>query len=153
MKKMLLIVTVSFMVNNIYGQGEKYAYKIIADKFETYYNGEKYDSIFGMFSAEMQKALPPDKTTAFLQELRSSSGIITKRQFIKYESSYASYKTSFERALYAVNISIDNDSKINGLFIKPFTEDNVPKPERNSTGLLLPFKEEWTVIWGGDTKN
>lgn len=56
------------------------------------------------------------------------------------------------RALLAVNISIDNNSKINGLFIKPFTDDNLPKIERNTTKLKLPFNGEWTVVWGGDTK-
>jgi murein DD-endopeptidase MepM/ murein hydrolase activator NlpD len=106
-----------------------------------------------MFSPEMQQALPIDKTTDFLTGLKTQAGAIAKRQFIKYENgSYASYKTNFERALYAVNISVDNNSKINGLFVKPFTDDNLPKIERNTTKLNLPFKGEWTVIWGGDTK-
>ncbi len=71
---------------------------------------------------------------------------------LKYESTYASYKTNFERALLAVTISIDSDSKINGLFVKPFKENGLPKIERNSTQMKLPFKGEWTVFWGGDTK-
>jgi hypothetical protein len=54
--------------------------------------------------------------------------------------------------LFAINISLDNDSKINGLFVKPFKENNLPKMERNSSKLQLPFKGEWTVVWGGDTK-
>ena len=49
-------------------------------------------------------------------------------------------------------ISLDSSSKINGLFVKPFKEDNLPKLERNKTELILPFKGEWTVFWGGDTK-
>ena len=38
------------------------------------------------------------------------------------------------------------------LFFKPFTDESLPKPERNKTKLSLPFKGEWTVFWGGDTK-
>ncbi|HMK02694.1 MAG TPA: M23 family metallopeptidase, partial [Ferruginibacter sp.] len=34
----------------------------------------------------------------------------------------------------------------------PFVEDNLPQMARNTTKLQLPFKEEWTVFWGGDTK-
>jgi murein DD-endopeptidase MepM/ murein hydrolase activator NlpD len=100
----------------------------------------------------MQKALPLDKTKEFLEELKNQAGKITKRTFVKYEQKYASYKTIFERALFAINISLDNDSKINGLFVKPFKENNLPKMERNSSKLQLPFKGEWTVVWGGDTK-
>ena len=45
-------------------------------------------------------------------------------KFIKYENgTYASYKTTFERAIFALNISIDDNSKINGLLVKPFVEE------------------------------
>jgi murein DD-endopeptidase MepM/ murein hydrolase activator NlpD len=153
MKKIFFTLALGFIVVNLFAQTEKATYKTVADLFEKNYNAAKYDSIFGMFSPEMQQALPIDKTTDFLTGLKTQAGAIAKRQFIKYENgSYASYKTNFERALYAVNISVDNNSKINGLFVKPFTDDNLPKIERNTTKLNLPFKGEWTVIWGGDTK-
>jgi hypothetical protein len=66
--------------------------------------------------------------------------------------SYASYKTKFERGLFAVNISVDNNSKINGLFVKPFNAEILPKIVRNQTKLTLPFNDTWNVFWGGDTK-
>jgi murein DD-endopeptidase MepM/ murein hydrolase activator NlpD len=135
-----------------FSQTEKSTYKIVADNFEKNYNANNFDSIFNSFSTEMQKALPLDKTKEFLEELKNQAGKITKRTFVKYEQKYASYKTIFERALFAINISLDNDSKINGLFVKPFKENNLPKMERNSSKLQLPFKGEWTVVWGGDTK-
>ena len=68
------------------------------------------------------------------------------------KGSYAQYKTEFENTTYALNISIDKESKINGLFVKAFIDETIPKIERNSTKLDLPFKEKWTVVWGGDTK-
>lgn len=153
MRNLLLFIVLTFFMNNIFGQTEKVIYKTVADNFETQYNKSNYDSIFVMFSPEMQNALPLDKTTDFLTGLKSQAGQITKRQFVKYvNGTYASYKTNFERALYSVNISIDNNSKINGLFVKPFSDDSLPKIERNTTKLKLPFNGEWTVIWGGDTK-
>lgn len=152
MRKILLILTLTLIVSKIFGQTENVTYKKIADKFEAYYNSEKYDSIFSMFSTEMANFLPLDKTKEFLTGLNSQAGKITKRQFVNYQSTYASYKTNFERALLTLNISLDNNSKINGLFIKPFTDDNLPKLERNITKLTLPFNDEWTIVWGGDTK-
>lgn len=135
-----------------FGQTEKEISKKISTEFEKHYNSDKYQKIFDLFSPEMKSALPIEQTTDFLKGLKSQAGKIKKREFVKYEQTYASYKTIFERAIFAVNISLDNNVKINGLFVKPFKEDNLPKLERNKTKLILPFNGEWTVFWGGDTK-
>ena len=136
-----------------FAQTEKSDYKKAADHFEQYYNAGSFDAVFALFGDEMQKALPLEKTTEFLNGLKSQAGQITNRSFIKYvNGTYATYKTSFERALFAINISVDKEGKINGLFVKPYTDDNLPKPARNTTKLKLPFNGEWTVTWGGDTK-
>jgi murein DD-endopeptidase MepM/ murein hydrolase activator NlpD len=152
MKKYLLAIIFTTFINISFGQTEKITNKIVGDSFEINFNADKFDAIFSSFSTEMQNALPLDKTVAFLSDLKTQAGKITKRQFVKYEQTFASYKTDFERALFAVNISVDNNSKINGLFVKPFKESNLPKLIRNSTKLILPFKDLWTVTWGGDTK-
>ena len=154
MKNILFALILTFILNDIFGQSEKTIYKVIADKFENEYNQSNYDSIFALFSIEMQNALPIDKTEEFFKGLKSQAGQITQREFINFENqSYASYKTKFERGLFAVNISVDNNSKINGLFVKPFKTNNLPKIERNQTKLTLPFNETWNVFWGGDTKD
>ncbi|GCC51727.1 peptidase M23 [Chryseotalea sanaruensis] len=141
-----------FLSTFSFAQTEKPTYKSAADSFEKNYNADNYDAIFAGFSPEMQKALPIEKTKEFLTSLKQQAGKITKREFVKYEQSYAVYKTNFEKALLALTVSVDDKSAINGFFIKPFIEDNLPKPERNTTKLMLPFKDEWHVVWGGDTK-
>jgi len=134
-------------------QTEKETSKNISAEFEKNYNSEEYQEIFEMFSDEMKTALPIEQTTDFFNGLNNQAGKITSREFIQYENgTYASYKTTFERGIFALNISLDKNSKINGLFVKPFKEGNLPKLERNQTKLILPFKGEWTVFWGGDTK-
>lgn len=152
MKYILTFLTLTFFTNLVFGQKEKVTYKAVVDSFELNYNTDNFDAIYLSFSPEMQNALPIDKTKEFFAGLKQQVGKITKREFVQYEQTYASYKTNFERALFAVNISIDDHSKINGLFVKPFKESDLPKLDRNKTKLLLPFKDEWTVIWGGDTK-
>ena len=152
MKYLSLFIVLSFVVNLAFGQSEKENYRTVAAEFEKNYNTDGFDTIFGLFSSDMQKALPLDNTKAFLTNLKSQYGKITKREFERYENTYASYKTNFERALFTVNISVDDDSKINGMFVKPYVERNLPKLERNTTKLKLPFKGEWSVFWGGDTK-
>jgi murein DD-endopeptidase MepM/ murein hydrolase activator NlpD len=152
MKKLILfiLITSPFLV---FCQTEKEISKKISAEFEKNYNSDEYQEIFKMFSDEMKAYLPIEQTTDFLKGLNNQAGKITSREFIKYENgTYASYKTTFERAIFALNISIDKNSKINGLLVKPFKESNLPKLERNQTKLILPFKGEWTVFWGGDTK-
>jgi murein DD-endopeptidase MepM/ murein hydrolase activator NlpD len=152
MKKYIATLLLIIIIKFAFGQTEKLTNKSVADSFEMNYNTNNFDAIFLSFSTEMQNALPLGKTKEFLTDLKSQAGKIIKRQFVEYEQSYASYKTNFERALFAVNISVDKNSKINGLFVKPFKESNLPKLVRNTSKLILPFKEEWTVTWGGDTK-
>ncbi len=153
MRKLIFTTVFALLAVILWGQTEKTGYKTVSGTFESLYNAEKYDSVFALFSNEMKTALPIDKTKDFLSGLKTQVGKISKMQFVKYENgTYARYKTNFDRAILAVNISIDNDSKINGLFIKPYVEENLPVIERNLTKMDLPFQGEWTVIWGGDTK-
>jgi murein DD-endopeptidase MepM/ murein hydrolase activator NlpD len=150
MKKINLILFILLPMLS-FGQTEKETAKKVSAEFDTYYNFNEYQKIFDLFSPEMKSALPIEQTTDFLKGLKNQAGKIQKREFVKYEQTYASYKTTFERAVFTVNISLDKSAKINGLFVKPFKEDNLPKLERNKTKLILPFNGEWTVFWGGDT--
>ncbi len=154
MKHIILIIVMTIMGNITYSQTEKPSLKVVAEEFDTHYNTDRYENIFSMFSEDMKKAVPLDKITKFLTNLKSQAGKITKREFVAYENgSVALYKTNFEHALYGLNISIDHNSKINGFMVKPFIDTrDLPKIERNTTKLILPFKDEWTVFWGGDTQ-
>jgi len=151
MKKILL--TLILLPIFTFGQTEKENYKKVSAQFEELYNTAEYEKIFEMFADEMKAALPLEQTKAFFEGLDAQAGKITSREFDKYEmGTYASYKTKFERATFAVNISLNESGQINGLLVKPFVDSNLPKLERNTTKLVLPFEGEWTVFWGGDTK-
>ena len=152
MRNIFLIFILTNVMSNIFAQTEKAVYKNVADKLESNYNQDNYDDIFNIFSSEMKTALPLDKTKDFFSGLKDKAGKIIKKEFVKYQATYAVYKTNFERALFSLNISVDDNSKINGLYIKPFEPDNLPKIDRNKTKLVLPFNGAWTVFWGGDTK-
>jgi murein DD-endopeptidase MepM/ murein hydrolase activator NlpD len=62
-----------------------------------------------------------------------------------------SYKATFERGIFVIGLSVNNLSKISRLMIRPFIENVFPLIERNITPLILPFNDEWYVVWGGDT--
>ena len=103
-----------------------------------------------MFADVMKETLPIEKTTEFLKGLKSQAGNITNQEFIKYENgTSASYKTTFERAIFALNISIDDSSEINSFLVKPFVEEvNVENVMNNLTiknGLIT--KEQSEIIF------
>jgi len=122
--KNLILIVLTLIVNLSFGQTEKAQNKIVTEKFVENYNNDNYNAIFSMFADVMKQALPLDKTTESLKGLKSQAGNITNQEFIKYENgTYASYKTTFESAVFALNISIDDNSKITGLSIQPFAEE------------------------------
>lgn len=122
--KNLILIVLTLIVNVSFGQTEKADNKIITEKFVVHYNNDNYNEIFSMFADVLKEALPIDKTTEFLKNLKYQAGNITNREFIKYlPGNLASYKTTFEHAIFALNIAIDDNSKIIGLSVKPYVEE------------------------------
>ena len=129
MKRLILLITVIAFWGcdnsaNDKVDTERKDNKVVTEKFVRNYNDDDYNGIFSMFADVVKEELPIDKTTEFLKGLKSQAGNISNREFVKYENgTYASYKTTFERAVFFLNISIDDNSDINGLFVKPFVEE------------------------------
>lgn len=138
------------MANLLFSQSENYTAAL--DNFQANYNAEKYAEIFNSFSPEMQKALPLENTKQFLTGLKNQVGNIESKEFIKYhQGTYAMYKTKFEKAILAVNISLDNQNQINGLFIKPYEE---PKETKHKTvNALSNYPKEIAEIIFAKCKN
>jgi CubicO group peptidase (beta-lactamase class C family) len=134
--KNIILILLAISVNISFAQTEKPENKIATEQFVEYYNAEKYDEIFSMFSSEMQSALSLEKITEFLTNLQTQVGHINNQKFIKYKNgTYASYKTEFERAVLALNISLDDESKMNGLFVKPFIDETLSKNVTNALSI------------------
>lgn len=132
------------MTNQIFAQTENY--KATIDQFQTKYNAGKYDDIFNSFSIEMKQALPLESTKEFLTSLKSQVGKIENKEFIKYEKeTYASYKTKFEKAVLSVNISLNENNQINGLFVKPF-EESATSEAKNTVNVLSKYPKEIAQI-------
>ncbi len=131
MKKLMLLLLLIPIC--CFGQDEKSSNKIAVEKFIEQYNSENYTAIFSMFAEVMKDALPMDKTSELFTTLNSQVGKIENKEFIRYENeTYASYKTKFEQAILTLNISLDQNEKINGLFIKPYVEEVYSKNAINN---------------------
>jgi len=144
----LTVLLLSFHFAN--AQIEKDNYKQVSTKFVSFFNEGKNDSIVAMFSSEMNAALPIEKFTQVSTGLKLQLGSIKKVRFIRLQSASALYETTFDNAVLGMTITLNQKNEIAGLLFKPYTE--AKEIIRNTTKMKLPFKGEWSVTWGGDTK-
>ncbi len=150
MNKILCLIVVLLINNSLFSQFEKSNYKNVSTKFVSFFNEIKNDSIVAMFSPEMYAALPIDKFTQVSTGLKSQLGSIKKIRFVRLQSASALYETTFDNAVLGMTITLNNKNEIAGLLFKPYTE--AKEIIRNTTKMQVPFKGEWSVTWGGDTK-
>lgn len=150
--KFVLVTMLSLSFTAAFCQTENAASRYTSEKFEKYYNAGQFDSIYAIFSPQAKISLPLDKTKAFLTNLKNGYGNIVKRSFLENQAVFAVYKTEFEKGTISLSIAADNSNSITGLYAKPYERDTLPVLQRNITAMHLPFKGEWTVFWGGDTK-
>ena len=150
MKNILILIVFLSIFNSANSQIEKDNFKQVSTKFVSFYNVDKNDSIVAMFSPEMNAALPIEKFTQFSAGLKVQFGVIKKLRFVRLQSASALYETTFDKAVLGMTITLNPKNEIAGLLFKPYTE--AKEIIRNNTKMKLPFKGEWSVTWGGDTK-
>lgn len=152
MKKPLTTLLLSLTIFVALGQAESAESKYTVTAFKKYYNDNQFDSIFSMFSPGTKDKLPLDKTRDFLNQLKSKYGGITAMAFQEYQNGFGVYKSNFQNGPLTLSIAVNNGKEITGLYAKPYEELAQSALKRNITPMGLPFKGEWTVFWGGDTK-
>jgi len=131
---------------------EKETYKKVVSEFQSFYNEGNYNAIYNMFNYNMKKALPLDKTQAFFADLNSKLGKISQIEFSKLKDDAHIYKTTFALGVRDIMFYLDRYNRIGGLLVTYHKPDNLPVLERNTTKMILPFKEEWYVFWGGTSE-
>lgn len=127
------------------------AHTKVANRLKEAMNGGDYSGIEAMFNTEMAKALPLTKTTAFFQGVTKQYGKLQRLDEPRATGGAMIFPAHFERGTLDLQIALDNDGKVAGLFLKPSAPAK-PASKKHQTQLTLPFKGRWLVFWGGDTK-
>ncbi|MES2829748.1 MAG: peptidoglycan DD-metalloendopeptidase family protein [Bacteroidota bacterium] len=151
MKFSLFTCLFSLFFISVFAQDESAGNKVVTAKFTKFYNANQPDSIFNLFSEQAKGGMPLDKTKAFIAQLHSNFGNIREMAFEMNKGGSGVYKTQFEKGLLTLSIAVEGQSIV-ALFAKPYEAPLIVKMARNLTKMALPFKGEWTVFWGGDTK-
>lgn len=150
MKNLLILAVLLLSCNFSKAQTEKDNYKQASSRFVSLFNENENDSIVAMFSAEMKTALPVEKFSQVNAGLKMQLGSIKKIKFVRLQGASALYEATFENAVLGMTITLNSSNEIAGLLFKPYTE--AKEIIRNTSKMQLPFKGEWSVTWGGDTK-
>lgn len=124
MKKIFVFFLHLFAVSfSLSAQTEPNNYKIGISKFRKFYNEGAADSIFNMFNATMQQALPLDKTYQIVKQLKTQLGEIKTAEFKSLKNGIAVYKTNFTNGDVALRIGFDTENKMNMLLVQPYQEE------------------------------
>lgn len=154
MMKILLCVCAGLILAvNIFAQTAAEKVQKAAEAFVSSYNSKNYAAIEESFNAQMKKAVPGDKLKAFIDGTHAQFGKIVSLGSPKFNApTVAVFPAEFERGKLEMLIALDGDGKIGGLRLTP-PQAEKPKntSSRNKTKMILPFKGEWFVFWGGDT--
>lgn len=105
------------------------------------------------FDANLQKELPLEKLQPLMTNLIEGTGKIKQMgtPILKWKN-VAVIPIEFYLGILDLRLDLDTASeKLDGFYFQPHV-DEIPVPNKNSTYLALPFKDEWAVMWGGDTK-
>jgi CubicO group peptidase (beta-lactamase class C family) len=121
MKIKCVVLMILMLSNVVFSQSEKCQNSF--DQFIKNYNSNLYDCIFDHFSIGMQQALPFEKSQQFFSGLQVQAGTIKTYDLQKTENdNTAIYKTTFERGIFSIQISVDTENKISGFLVQLFIE-------------------------------
>jgi pimeloyl-ACP methyl ester carboxylesterase len=123
MKKAAFFIIVLLFTLKAFAQAEPANYITVVTKFKQFYNDNKPDSIFGMFSPEFKIALPLDKFKPTTEQLKSQYGELVKMDFVKYGGSLAVYKATFKNGVFLLNVLLNEQNKLTGLLLSPYQEN------------------------------
>jgi len=116
-------------------------------------NKGDFVALEGEFSPSLQKEMPLEKLRPLVTNLIEGTGRITQMgtPIIKWKN-VAVIPIGFANAILDLRLDLDTTTdKLLGFYFQPHV-DELTVPDKNSTPLSLPFKGEWAVMWGGDTK-
>ncbi len=152
MKEIIFCLTfVLFFAITVFGQTASEKVQKAAELFVSAYQSKNYAPFEQQFNAQMKAAISGEKLKEFLDDSHRDLGKIValgKPKFIA--PTVGVFPAEFERGKMDLLVALDAEGKIAGFRITPTQLEKPKNTSRNQTKLILPFKGEWLVFWGGD---
>jgi hypothetical protein len=143
----LLLAASALAEENAVGRFEK-----IINKMVKAINEGSPADIGSDFDKTMEDFFPLEKRKPFFENLLAQYGKIQKLDEPRMaQPGQAIFAAHCERGVLDITIWLDDNDKVVGLSFLPH-KPVMTVPEKNETNLSLPFKGNWLIAWGGDTK-
>jgi len=134
-----------------FSQSEQIRFKEVASEFQSQYNDSNYSAIHSMYDEIMKMLISKEETIDFLEIVKGNFGAIKTMEFYNLNNSAHVYRTTFEKDVVDISISLNKQNQIIAMFIPRNRLENSSVLKRNATKMIFPFKEESFVYWGGET--
>jgi len=107
--------------------------------------------VVALFGPKMREVLPEDKAGPWVEGVLAAKGRIQGSERLAGQGGdhKGVYRVRAERGEWRVELHIGKDGKVLGL---TFTDPAPPEPSvaKSRVPLVLPFRGQWSVFWGGD---
>ncbi|MBL7472945.1 peptidoglycan DD-metalloendopeptidase family protein [Robertkochia sediminum] len=150
MKKIIQVGLFTFLTM-AFAQDKGQLHENVTENFILNYNSSNYSDLYHMLDPVMQQLASEAHYTNLIKTVRSNFGTIKQMEVSGKSGTAYRYKTTFEKGLINIFMGVDEHGKISSLFIPRNEEEYTSIPERNTTAMIFPFKEEAFVYWGGET--
>jgi hypothetical protein len=154
MKQLAILFILAFLGSSLHAQDAKTErFLEVAKRIGEKFNENNYTPIIEKeFDANLKKALPFKILQPLLDEIRHELGAITRMGRPQIVSAdVAVIPIEFERGVLDMQLALNKSDQVIGILFKEHTPP-LRLPEMNGIKLTLPFKGDWYVLWGGDTR-
>jgi len=128
-KKYLLYFAIS--LSAIHAAAQK-NYNEVADRFLEFYNAEKPDSVFAVYSTELKEKLPIEKTRAVFSGLHIQYGELKSLGLLKQDRGFNAYKAVFSHQTLTLLLALTDDNLIEGYRLVPYDPVQFPEEKKKN---------------------
>ncbi|HET7003187.1 MAG TPA: hypothetical protein VFI33_17805 [Puia sp.] len=129
MHKYLLYIAISL---SAMGAAAQKNYEQISERFLIFYNDEKPDSVFAVYSNELKEKLPIEKTRAVFSGLHIQYGELKSLDLLKQDSGFNAYKAVFSHQTLTLLLALTDDNLIEGFRLVPYDSTQFPDEKKKS---------------------
>lgn len=121
----------------------------VVDEVVALINEEDAAGLHARFAPEMAAAIPVDALATMLGSMLGQRGKLTGARPIAAGEREGAFEVTAARGAWKLQIALAADDRIAGLRLGE-PDSSAPALERSAPA-GLPFRGEWSVVWGGDT--
>ncbi|WP_108805450.1 hypothetical protein [Aquimarina sp. Aq107] len=96
------------------------SYQMTITKISDAYNAKNADSLFGLFSPDLQSSFTLDKVKSFITNNQSKKGSMGESSFLMDDDGNKRYLTEFENSSTILVLGLSSDNKITHLSLEEY---------------------------------